>query len=569
MNKLLSAALLLSLAGPAAATTNTCTHWSGFATLGVTNMTVLGNRSRVEFALEGSLIYRPLIRLEDTHWVGLQLYDASSTANGESSADLVYGVPFAVKLDNTSGQLLDMVYNAPLKFEDQQKLRGVYTGLHIDGAPAGSNPADYRLEDDDDMGMFEVRYEVDDNRTLKTKQRYTELTRSDLASAMLEISEVVIHGDETRFEADRCWHTSADGSSDIEVLSRDNSLNIRVEQEMSLRRRDDPLPADARLLTLPENPEEWIQMAASEVYPPATRQPEETAEKFFAGLAGLDITDSDAVLQYLFDNEKYLLLIKANLDNGTYDLEFEKRLMLMIGKTDSPNAHALLTEIFIDDDMSDQARFRSLMALKYAKNPIDERLVEEIFSHSSATASRQLGHSAMMVLGIVARNQIDQAFGRELSQRLALELGSASNTHQAAALLTALGNAGDDNNQQVLQSYLGHDEPLLRQRSAAALGQMPNAQAAENLSRLLAIESNPAVQEAALTSLSSNNPEGNQLAQVYEYARDAEQHNVRNAAITALSSQMETNPGVEAQLRQLLKTEKNRANLHKILSAVY
>jgi HEAT repeat protein len=174
-----------------------------------------------------------------------------------------------------------------------------------------------------------------------------------------------------------------------------------------------------------------------------------------------------------------------------------------------------------------------------------------------------------MVMGIVARNQLEQAFGRELSKRFALELGSVNNTQPAAALLTALGNTGDNNNQSVLQSYLAHDDPLLRQRSAAALGRMPNTQATENLSRLLATETNPEVQEAALSSLSGGNLQGEQLSQVFEYASRAEQSEVRNAAIAALSGQMETQPAVKSRLRKLLKTDKNRANLRKILSAIY
>ena len=568
MKKLL-ATTLLALAGQVQAEPASCTNWSDFATLGVTDMSVMGNASRVEFTLEASLIYRPLIRLEDAHWIGFQLYSPVSTANGQIAADLIYNVPFAAKIHSESGQLLDMVFNAPLKFEDQQKLRGVYVGLHVDQPPTGANPADYTVEDDDDIGLLEVRYQVDENTTIKQKQKYTELTRSDLLNSMMEVSKVVIHDDETLFEADDCWYTSVDGSSDIEVLSRSNTLNVRVEQGLSLRRLDTPLPTDARLLTLPENPEEWIQMTAAEIYPPAVRQPEATAERFLARLGQLDINNSEAVLEYLFNNEKYLLLIKNNLDNGTYELDFEKRLMLMIGKTDSPNAHILLTEIFIDEDMSDQARFRSLMALKYAENPIDEELVEQIFNHSASTSSRQIGHSAMMVLGIVARNQIEQPFGRELSKRLSLELGSVNNPQQAAALLTALGNTGDSNNQSVLQNYLGHDDPLLRQRSAAALGQMLNGQSTENLSRLLAVETDPKVQKAALTSLSSSKLQGEQLNQVFEYASTAEQDEVRNAAIEALSGQMETNPAVQGQMKQLLKTEKNRANLHKILSAIY
>ena len=233
------------------------------------------------------------------------------------------------------------------------------------------------------MGLFEVRYQLDDNSTIKQKQTYTELTRSDLVHFVMEISKVEIHDDETQFEADDCWHVSADGASDVEVLSESNNLNVRVERGLSLRRLNAPVPGDARLRSLPENPEDWIQMLANEVYPPAVRKPEATAERFLARLHQLDVSNSEAVLEYLFNNEKYLLFLKANMGNGTYDLEFEKRLMLMIGKIDYPNAHSLLTDIFVDEDMSDQARFRSLMAFKYAENPIDVDLVDEIFRYST------------------------------------------------------------------------------------------------------------------------------------------------------------------------------------------
>jgi len=72
-----------------------------------------------------------------------------------------------------------------------------------------------------------------------------------------------------------------------------------------------------------------------------------------------------------------------------------------------------------------------------------------------------------------------------------------------------------------------------------------------------------------LQSMGSNQLDGSQLDQVYDYAKNSTNTEIRGAAISALVQQKENNPEVETELRDLLKTERNEGNLRDILSALY
>lgn len=551
-----------------------CVHWSDFSSLGMTDMRIQGTSNYSELSLQGQLVYRPLIENEDYYWLGLQLYQPEITLNGEDVNEPVYSIPFAVKLDKEKNNILDYVFNAPIKFADRSKLQGIYNALHIQKPYSGSDPASYVVEDEDDLGTFEVAYKVKDNTTDKRRIRYKTLGLTATSNAAIEVEGVDVHKDQTRFWSDSCWHRKVEAQSDIDVFTKDDFMRVSVQQQFDLQLRKDPPPLDARLLNLPLDPANWEMLSEDYVYPKPERRPEATGDEFLDKLARLDLANmnSEAILQFLYDNDEYLPLLKSLIWSETYEDKFEQRLFLMIGKTDSPNAHWLLAEIYTDESFNGDARFRSLMALKYAEKPIATELIDQIFIYSMqplSSKNAELASSALMVLGIIANNQLDQNFGRNLSNRLATELRGNTDRQQSAALLTALGNAGDQTQQHLVENYLSHNDKILRERSAEALAHMPNERSLSLISNQLVREPEPRVQSAMLQGMGANKLNSNQLNQVYSFAAGSESKDVRRAAIQALTKQIETTPEVTTELRKLIKTEKNRGNLQEILRALY
>lgn len=550
-----------------------CLNWSDFSTIGITEINNNGTVSSNEFQLVGNLIYRSLLTTEEYQWIGFELYGSQTFLDDQSSADIIYSIPFAAKLSTQNRAVIDFAFAADLKPSDQNKLMSIYDALHISQPEPESNPKDYLIQNEDDLGTYETHYLVNDNEIEKSRLRYLEATL-DSGSSLSQIESVVINEDSTNFKQDQCWHTSANGFSNMDVVTKGNLLSLNVQQYIDLSRRQDPIPLNSRLLNLPNNPENWKVISAEIIYPKAEKIPETDSDAFLQRLAAFDLENmsTEEILQYFYDNEEHIPFLKNNLLNNEYEDEFTQRLFLMIGKNDSPNSHLLLTEIYVDENFDDAARFRSLMALKYSNNPISKDLIEQIFLYSSQDLSgnnADLSHSAMMVLGIVAQNQLDGDFGHYLSDRIATELRGSNNPAQSAALLTAIGNTGDVEQQYLVENYLNSDEPRLREKSAAALAKMPNDRALNNLSSSLSRETNSKVQTAMLKGMGSNELSSNQLNQVYSFAQTSNETQVRKAAIQALTNQLDATPEVETELRNLLKTEKSRDNMSEILDALY
>ncbi len=553
----------------------TCISWSDFDSDGESEMLIQGVPSGGLVQLSGQLVHRPLIIEKEHYWLGFQFYNPQGYLDGQQFDTLVYTVPFAVRINNETKRVEEYVYNAPLNEEDKSKLRNIYKAFHIIGPSPKDNPKDYIVNDFDDIGHFDSKYLYEpDRKMVRTKLNYDKIGWTNSTNSFAIIKEVIIHSDEMNFELNDCWIESIKGENDLEVFTENDFLHLRVKQKISLKQRNDTLPSDLRLLQLSSNPREWEMLSKNEVYPPAKSNPMATSEDFLGTLSGLELSSMPYadLEQLLYDNQIYLHLLKDLLKNGVFNNQDEARLLLMIGIVDVPQSHTLLTEIFLDEEFGNEARFRTLMALKYSKNPLHEKLLDDIFAYSAQPLggkNAELSHSSMMTLGIVVRNQMNSEFGRELSSRLATELKGSQSIQGKAALLSAIGNSGDSLHEQTVYSYLSDDSSILRERSAKALYHLPSENTLNMLSRSLVSEKEIGTQRAILKSMGPNPMNKAQIDQVYQFALNSEDSDTRKAAILALSMQKEHQVNVKPQLKSLVKKEKSEGNLRAVMRALY
>ncbi|MCW8830160.1 MAG: HEAT repeat domain-containing protein [Gammaproteobacteria bacterium] len=553
-----------------------CTVWGEFTSSAETKMTTMGETSTSKFALDAELIHRSLLVSDEFYWLGMQLHKAEIEVDGNRAGSLIYSVPVAAKVDNKTGEILDYHFAADLNRNDKQKLIAVFRSLHLRKRPVTVTSDLYILREKDDLGLYNVEYqELQDNRTRRVKLGYLKPEVENMASKMFKLDKVTIHDDEFIYTRDKCWHQQVDGQSDVEVGSSDGSVVIRSKSDLLMTLVDKPLPENALLLTLADDPHDWKLIPRDQIYPRAARVPLKSKKAFMEVFSDLDLAamENEAILQLLYDNEIYLSGIKELLKTEHFSDKAQMRLFLLLGKNDSPQSQAILVDIFADDSHSVEQRFRSLMALKNCENPIQDEVVDKLFSYAKDSSLQgedaRLSHSALLVAGGIARNQKGSEFADQLNQRLASELYSAQSDAEVGLLLTALGNSTDENHQDTIGNYLSHQSPDVRAKAASALAKMPNQQTLSHLKSQLSDEDDSTAQSAILKSMGANTLNQQEIETVYSYATGSNDKQVRSAAIGALSNQAGDNAIVTEKLQNLKKTETSHNNLRMIMKALY
>ena len=490
-------------------------------------------------------------------------------------------MPFAVKVSNNSGEVLDYRFNAKLKAADQQKLIALYRAFHRAKPPENLQGDKYWIKERDDIGQYKSLYTVlADNKLKRNKLSYLESTdtrqSTNAAKKLMQLEVANIISDEFIFENDKCWLTKTLGNSHIQVSSSDGNMNIEVLQTLSLNRSNQSIPDDARLLQLPEDPNQWENLSTDWVYPKAPPQPLKNTEAFITALKSMDWLEGDrkTLLQFLYDNDQYLMSLKELISTKSIADPLESKLFMYLGKHDSVNSKQLLTEVFVEPGLfSPNQRFRSLMALKYSEKPLTDLQVEAIFEYSMSYGldeeNSKLAHSALMVMGAIAKNQQGSEFSTQLTQKLADSLSSSATEQKASALITALGNSGDYDHQQLIGDYLAGDSPRLRLNAAEALAKMPSKTSLNYLSNQLNQETDSKAQGAILKAMGNNELDAEQVDSIYAFADASNPRDIRSAAISALSQQAKSKPEVKSRLKALVKTETNQKNLRQLMKALY
>ncbi|KTF16027.1 HEAT repeat domain-containing protein [Pseudoalteromonas sp. H105] len=558
-----------------------CTVLAELQSKADTNIISMNSPAKSQFDLQGRLIYRPLLVEEKSHWLGFELYQAKAKLNKTLSTTNEYSVPFAVKISNSSGEVLDYRFNAKLKMADQQKLIALYRAFHRAKQPENLQGGKYRVKERDDIGQYKSLYTVlADNKLMRNKLSYIEPTdtrrSTNAAKNVMQLETANVISDEFTFESDKCWLTKTLGNSHIKVNSRDGNMDIEVLQTLSLNRKYQSIPDDARLLHLPDDPNQWPYLSADWVYPKAPPQPLKSAEAFITALKSMDWLEGDRkdILQFLYDNDQHLQSLKALISTKAMADPLESKLFMYLGKHDSVNSKQLLTEAFVEQDLfSPNQRFRSLMALKYSEKPLTVSQVEAIFEYSMSYGldeeNSTLAHSALMVMGAIAKNQRGSEFATQLTQTLADNLSFSATESKASALITALGNSGDSEHQQLIGDYLAVDSPRLRVNAAEALAKMPSKSSLNYLSTQLSQETDSKAQGAILKAMGNNKLDAEQVDSIYAFAGSNHSRDIRSAAISALSQQAKSQPQVKSRLKALVKTETNQKNLRQLMKALY
>ncbi|MGB0859097.1 MAG: HEAT repeat domain-containing protein, partial [Pseudoalteromonas spongiae] len=390
---------------------------------------------------------------------------------------------------------------------------------------------------------------------------------------LLDFATPKLHTDEFKLQLDHCGLKQLTGQNHTEVKTKSGDIKISVEQNIQFSLNPAPIPSAALLLSLDVNPLKWPQLSAKVLYPRPPAKPLKDAQTFIATLRAQDLAklSSEALAQLLYDNEQCLGALKELIKSNSLSDKAMGRLLLMIGKNDSPNAHQILVDVYLDNEIQGKQRFRSLMGLKYAEQPLDPKLVDLVLESASQTSTgeqRRLSNSAMMVLGVIAKNQAGSEFATYMGERLVEQLKQTSQTSRQVSILAALGNSGNAEQQDQIAPFLTASEPKLRQQAADSLGKMPNEKSLKYITEQLGVETDKDTKASLLRAMGNNELDNQQINGLFSYSQ-SQPREIRLASIQALAAQTKTDPDLKPRLKTLIKGEKDQQVLRALMQAVY
>ncbi|MBQ4814491.1 HEAT repeat domain-containing protein [Pseudoalteromonas luteoviolacea] len=550
-----------------------CARWGDFTTLANTKMTTLNMPSQNRLSVSGQLVFRPLMQSDKFYWLGLQLSSAKLTLDNTDIQARYYSVPFAVKIAAQSGDILAYHFAAKLKAEDEQKLIAIYQQFHIEHLKKYDLRNPKILEESDNLGRYKIQYQkLADNSIQKHKLSYTMTTQG---TQLFAFKKPEIKQDSFIFTTSACWVEKLNGFNNTRVESDKGDIRIDVAQSIKFVTKAQPIAADISLMSLPMDPLKWPLLSADNVYPKPLPVPLSSAEVFTNVLLNKDLhaLSSAELLQLLYDNQIYLASLHALIKQQAFADKQLSRLLLMIGKSDSVYAHQLLGTLYLDTELDKNQRFRSLMALKYAEQPLNPALVEQLYAHIDNEALSKtdvkLARTALMVMGIIAKNQSGSVFAEQLTESLADRLVTTRDKHKQATLLNALGNSADSAHQERISKFLNNGDANLRATAALALSKMPNDVSLGYVEKSLKIETDNKAKQALLSAMGNNQLSESQVDDVLIFAHKQQGNEVRVAAINALAKQRAHHQGVIEKLKPLLRQERDQQVLKALMQAIH
>lgn len=548
-----------------------CTFWGDFKTQANTNMLTLNQPSKNQLTLSGKLLYRPLDKTDKYYWLGLQLVNPNVVLDKQQINASIYGVPFAVKVNRQTKQIIEHHFAGKLKPADQQKLIAIYQSLHIEHLDKHPLTQPVTLTESDNLGQYKVQYSQAESSTIsRNKLRYINTKQS---ANLFDFATPRVLNDEFTIDLSDCGLKQLTGQNHTKVENKKGDISIEVKQHIDFKLNPTPVSNQILLLNLDTNPKKWPKLSEKILYPRPPAKPLKDAETFIAALKSQDISQlsSDALAQLLYDNEQYLSALKEVIKSNSLSDKTMGRLLLMVGKNDSPNAHQLLVDIYLDDEIQGKQRFRSLMGLKYAEQPLDPKLVDLVLESARLTSSgeqQRLSNSAIMVLGVIAKNQSGSEFATYMGERLVEQLKQTSQASRQIGILAALGNSGNAEQQDQIAPFLNANEPKLRQQAADSLGKMPNETSLKYITEQLGVERDKDTKAALLKAMGQNELDNKQIDGLFSYSQ-SQPKEIRLASIQALANQAKKNPDLKSRLKKLIKGEKDQQVLRTLMQAVY
>ena len=529
-----------------------------------------GSTEETDFRMEAELYSRSLIESPDSYWVGYQFLNVFLFDGERQVAPNFYMVPFAVEIDRDSGEVRSSIFNGPLKEEDISTVLSLYETFHSVPSSIVASDSPLAVIESNQLGVAETLYESSKLGEVH-RRRLALRSRSDLAQGREILRAIRIIEDSATFFERSCHFREMVGQSQISMEFA-TGLAVTTFQQNSVSLVSRSIPKDLRLVTLDYDPKLWEPLESVAIYQLPDRKPLASEMEFLDAIGLLAFSksiDVDALALLIFNNDGYLGALRPLLAAGDLGKEFERQLILRIGKASTKNSRQLLSSLITDSEINENTRFASIMGLRYTNDPLESDLQDSLFSYLNevnlSARDRGLADSALLALGTISGSTKDV----QLNERIISRLTGAVSESGALVAMSALGNSGLNSSVPFIGDFASSDNRKLRHRAAETLGVLVGGEAKDLLVSRLGVETDPLVLSAVVDSLGQQVLSENELRYVASKADGTQPVVIRRAAIRALANQSSSVSEAKVVLKNLLPNTTDRVSVETIMHALY
>ena len=428
-------------------------------------------------------------------------------------------------------------------------------------------------------GLYDAIYARTSTSTVvKKKQRYLDSTTT-MAAFTTEVTSM----ESIQIGVNQDWISSM--TLDETLITKNSNMPFsEVSNHATLQLRDagnSPIAATGKWDFVAVATPASTQDSVKAVQPSLSR--EEAERQMDSSIAYLDTT-VDVRTTYihrlrdlmLMDGQLPLALLETLRDEQLAD-RTRADLYLVLQLAGTPEAQAVLNSVVTDTNWSAKDGLRAIVALGAVDNPTEETFENLWDTARSGTIEgdrRDLPATAALALGSLGKGlrAAENANYSSLRADLLDGASSASDAHQRAVFLLALGNTADTapSMRSDIVPFLNDPAPQVRSAAANALGRLGTNQVADDLFKRLERERNTQVRGSIAQALATwESPSHPAIESVRKAIPAESDEKVRYNMALLLGNTMEAFPENRTALEQLLVTEQSKRIRQQVANSLY
>lgn len=531
--------------------------------------------------VSGTLISRVLDVDRDQVTLGLELFDASHSVDGQSDPEIAtrLSVPFLATLD-ASGRHLEFEFSDSFPPHEASQLEEVVRCFQVVIPRQAASATSWDVAEQHGTGSYTAHYERGGSSgvILKRKSAYRPSTGgSHQAAQILAGSRVEVLDSRMQIglESKRVWPCEIDSTEQLELSSAEGML-VRVHT----RARLVPVDPGSRVAALLLDPTVTVQairdLRGQRQVPEVLEDPlrQVTAQDFerFDALlhdlregAGTNIAGLNELEDLLRVNPEFARRVEELLRDPGLHSRSSADLVHALERAGTDACQSALESVLAGDGFRSAVRLQAVVAMAGLQRPSD-RLIEALWN---ATLQRgpalqsAIADSALLAVATLAsriRSDRPEAYAW-LMARMIEDLQRTGDVGRRSALLEALGNTGDPSVALEVVPFLGATESRVRSAAARSLGALGELdEFGESVKRPLLVqvlqrEPVRSVRAALAKSIAEGPGDRATLAAIHALAVNESDRTTRHQMARYLGDNLDIYPEAEPTLRAMLKSD--------------
>lgn len=514
----------------------------------------LANTSKNQISklhLQGDLALSPVTLDGKAGWWGVFAENMVAIVGSSSTPVNQYSVPFAFK-PGQNGNIEQFWFSAPLDDQQQDMLKGL--AYYFQG-PSNVTLA-LAINETDSLGKYTITYKPHADKVLAIKSNYVNLNDKN-------IDQVEVINGAIQYRPSQCWFEEKIGSEELVIHSNNRTMTLFSKQHYTLKEQ----PIDKlKLFGLSSELNDWLSPALSLNGADIARLSAELNALLALDLSKISAHELTLKLKAL---DPVLGQLVSFFGSPTLSDAAQTRLMLALGKVDSPNSQNVLVDLLSTYPQRPDIQFRSLRALTVASSALDDLVLQKLTAlvlTGITTSEAELQSNFYLTIGILAKTRDHGANMASIHNALEEVLHTTLDQTKQQAVLGAMGNTASMQHFESIQGFAITNN-INQSTALRALGRLGQPEAKAALSSLLNRPIAEHSERALLNALGQYQLEQPVQDKVLHYLQSPST-TLKQAAITVLGQQKSLTPATKALLRQQIPLETDKKTVQLLINAI-